>query len=296
MEITRYLERCQKRVNNSLGKLLPNPNKEPRELNQAMRYAVLNGGKRLRAALVYATGEALNANIKILDHVSAAVEMIHAFSLVHDDLPALDNDDLRRGKPSCHKAFNEGTAILAGDGLQALGIETLARLNKKMLPPDVTLHMVNLLTHTVGPDGLVGGQALDIAMPNQQITVKELAYCYQLKTGQFLTTCILLGALTAKCKKKNILNNLKKFGDHLGLAFQIHDDIIGIETDTKKLGKTQDSDAARNKPTYPSLIGIAEAKKQKDIIFSKAMTYLQKSGIRTEKLTAIATYIAERDF
>ena len=215
--------------------------------------------------------------------------------IVHDDLPVFDNDDLRRGKPSCHKAFNKTTAILAGDGLQAFGFEVLTRINKKMLSPAITLQMLNLLTHTAGPYGLVGGQALNIAMPNKNVTLKELAYCYQLKTGQFLTTSILLGALAAKCQKKNTLDNLKKFGDHLGLAFQIHDDIIGIETDTQKLGKTQGSDVARHKPTYPSLLGIEETKKQKNIIFRKAITYLQKSGIRAEKLTAIATYIVERE-
>lgn len=296
MELQRYIKHSQKRVNTALAKLLPNPNKEPRELYKAMRYSVLNGGKRIRSALVYATGDALGANPKVLDRVSAAIEMIHAFSLIHDDLPALDNDDLRRGKPSCHKAYGEATAILAGDALHTLAFEVLTDISPKLLPPAMTLRMIHLFADAIGPTGLAGGQALDIAMVNEKVTIKALATTYKLKTGNFITTSILMGALAARCQRKSVLDNLKKFGDAIGLAFQIHDDIIGVETDTQTLGKPQGSDVSRNKPTYPSLLGLDAAKKIEKNTFNQAIRYLTKTRMDYEQLAAIAAYVIERDY
>lgn len=296
MELQPYIKRSQKRVNTALNKFLPNPKKQPRDLYEAMRYAVLNGGKRIRSALVYATGDALGANPKVLDRVSAAIEMIHAFSLIHDDLPALDNDDLRRGKPSCHKAFGEATAILAGDALHTLAFEILSHIDEKLLPAKITLQMMRLFSDAIGPQGLAGGQALDIAMVNESVTIKELATTYKLKTGNFITTSILMGALAARCQNKNVLSQLKQFGDNIGLAFQIHDDIIGVESDTQKLGKTQGSDVMRNKPTYPSLMGIEEAKKIKTRTFNKALHCLKKMRMETDQLAAIAAYVIEREY
>lgn len=294
-----YLKEYQTRINHFLSNgtcLLPAENKQPAELHKAMRYAVLNGGKRIRAALVYATGEALGADFDVLDHIGSAIEMIHAFSLIHDDLPALDNDDLRRGKPSCHKAFSEATAILAGDALQTLAFETIASLDKNKIAVEIEIEMIRLLARAIGSLGMAGGEELDIEMKDKDVSLNELENTYKLKTGYLLTASILLGALAANCHDKNILNNLQKFGDYIGLAFQIHDDIIGIESDTQTLGKHQGSDQERNKPTYPTLIGMQKAKQKENEIFNKALKHLKKTGIPVNKLEAIAHYVVDRNF
>lgn len=283
----------QKRVANSLEALLPPADRKPKSLHQAMRYAVLNGGKRLRASLVYATGEALSGNPKILDKVSAVVEMVHAFSLIHDDLPALDNADLRRGKLSCHKKYGEATAILAGDALQTLAFTVLSNIDKKSILPANHLAMVNILAKAVLD--LIRGEELDILMENKPITINQLKETYRLKTGELLTASILLGALASNCKSKKVLSNLKKFGDYIGLAFQIHDDIIEIEADAHTLGKPKHSDVLRGKPTYPSLLGLDKAKQKEKVAFKQAINYLNKSGINKEKLIVIARYIIERN-
>lgn len=276
-----YLKEYQTRINHFLSHeacLLPAENRQPSELHKAMRYAVLNGGKRIRAALVYATGEALGADFDVLDQIGSAIEMIHAFSLIHDDLPALDNDDLRRGKPSCHKAFSEATAILAGDALQTLAFETIASLDKNKIKAEIELEMIRLLARAIGSLGMAGGEELDIEMKDKDVNLNDLENTYKLKTGYLLTASILLGALAANCHDKKILNNLHQFGNYIGLAFQIHDDIIGIESDTQTLGKPQGSDQERNKPTYPTLIGMQKAKQKENEIFNKALKHLKKPG------------------
>lgn len=299
MNVQNYLKRCQKRVETSLKELLPSPNRQPRPLNQAMRYAVLSGGKRLRAALIFATGESMGAKSAILGNVGAAVEMVHAYSLIHDDLPALDNDDLRRGKPTCHKAFGEATAILAGDALQSLSFEILSHLPSHDLSPKVELKMIETLTQAIGSAGMIGGEELDLEMVNQKVSLKQLETMYRLKTGCLLEASLTLGALAANCQDKKILQNLSKFGKYIGLAFQIHDDIIGIESDTKTLGKTQGNDLALNKPVYPVVVGMARAKKKERMLYRKALSYLDKLnglGFNTDKLKAIAAYIIERSY
>lgn len=296
MKQPKFLQQCQKRINIVLRKLLPSKSQEPRQLHQAMHYAVLNGGKRLRSALVYATGSALQASPFVLDRISAAIEMIHAFSLIHDDLPALDNDDLRRGKPACHKAYGEAVAILAGDALQTLAFQLLADIPTQHLSAPISLKMIGLFARSIGHAGLAGGQTLDIAMTNRSISLKKLQKTYQLKTGNFITTGILMSAMAAGCQKKSILAPLKKFGDYLGLAFQIHDDIIEIESNTLTLGKPQGSDISRNKPTYPSLLGLAAAKKAELRAFSHALSALKKSNLESKHLLNIAAYFIEREF
>lgn len=288
------LQHYQKRVEKSLTALLPSENKVPAELHKAMRYAVLNGGKRIRAALVYATGESLGANAGILDRISAAVEMMHAFSLVHDDLPALDNDDLRRGKPTLHKAFDEATAILAGDALQTLAIRILSTLDSHKIKPKFTLAIIQTLSSAILE--MERGEELDILMIKKTVTLSELKQAYHLKTGCLLTACVLMGALAAECQKKNTLNYLEKFGDSIGLAFQIHDDIIGIQSTTATLGKLQGNDELRGKPTYPSLLGIDQAKKKEQELYLQAMKWLRKAAIKQEKLAAIADFVIQRQF
>lgn len=296
MEITEYLKQCQKRVNLTLKKRLPSVNKEPQKLHEAMNYAVLNGGKRLRSALIYASGKALNAKFTILNEICAAVEMIHAFSLIHDDLPALDNDDLRRGKPTCHKVFGEATAILAGDALQTLAFEILTKLDKKVIKAEVELQIIQLISQAIGSRGMAGGEELDLEMEGKKTSVRKLENMYQLKTGRLLSASVLLGALAASCQNKKILNNLGKFGECIGLAFQIHDDIVGIESSTKILGKTQNLDLEKSKPIYPVLVGMKEAKRKEQLLYQKALGYLDKTGINANHLKEIATFIIKRNY
>jgi geranylgeranyl pyrophosphate synthase len=287
-----YLKKCQARSYRVLNKLLPQAKQQPKHLHAAMRYSALNGGKRIRAALVYAVGDALHGEKKVLDIVAAAIEMMHAFTLIHDDLPAIDNDDLRRGKPSCHRAFNEATAILAGDALQALSFTVLADLK---LAPALRVKMVSYLGHAIGSKGVIGGELIDIEMENKVVTLQEINECYKLKTSKLLCASLILGALAANCTKPSVLHNLEKFGYLIGLVFQIHDDIIGVESDTKTLGKQQGSDEIRNKPTYPSLLGLSQAKKMEAQLFKRAINYLAKTKINNDKLIAIAHYILQRN-
>lgn len=294
MKIESYIKQCQQRVNNVLKKKLPSIKLEPRELHQAMRYSVLNGGKRLRSAFVYATGDALGAKRSVLDDIAAAIEMIHAFTLIHDDLPALDNDALRRGKPTCHITFGEATAILAGDALQTLAFEILSRQNSKVLPPAIALNMINLLAQAVGSNGVIGGEELDLKMVNKKVTLKKLEVMYKLKTERLFKASIVLAFFASKNKNQQILHHLTEFSESIGLAFQIHDDIIGIESDTKTLGKQQGNDLALGKPVYPAVVGIAAAKQKERRLYQKALAHLDKAKMNTDKLRGLAAYLIER--
>lgn len=296
MKIENYLVKCQRRVYKTLNKLLPSANREPCQLHKAMRYAVLNGGKRIRSAFIYAVGESLKANPSVLNNAAAAIEMIHAYSLIHDDLPDLDNDDLRRGKPTCHKVFGVATAIIAGDALQSYAFELLSNLNKKYISKSAELKMIHALSHAIGPSGMAGGQELDMEMTDHRPTIQKIEKMYRMKTGCLLTASILFGALAANCNDKTILNNLNKFGETIGLAFQIHDDIIEIESDTKTLGKPHGSDAEKNKPVYPVLVGLKRAKKKEERLYQQSLSYLDKTNIDTTSLKALSAYIIQRNF
>lgn len=292
MKIESYLKQCQQRVKKALIHFLPSVKKNPRELHKAMQYSSLNGGKRIRSSLIYTIGDAFGADKKVLDCLCAAMEMIHAFSLIHDDLPALDNDDLRRGKPACHKAFGEATAILAGDALHVLAFKTVSHLSPKYLKPTVLVEIIKILSKCTL--GMIQGETLDTLMEGKKVSLNQLAYTYKLKTGRLLTASILLGALAGNCQNKTKLKHLKMFGDYIGLAFQIHDDIIGVESTSEITGKSSGSDELRNKPTYPSVLGLEKAKKIEKAIFDKAIQYLKKANIAEEKLSAIAHYIINR--
>lgn len=296
MNIQTYLSQCQNRVNTTLNKSLPKVNKEPKELHRAMRYAVLNGGKRIRSALSYGIGEALGANDAVMDACCSSIELVHSFSLIHDDLPAIDNDDLRRGKPSCHIAFDEATAILAGDALLALSFEVLAKLKTRSISPKTILEMIKILSHYIGSTGMAGGEALDTAIKDQDISLRKLAFIYKLKTSYLICASILLGALAANYDKQPVLKNLEKFGLYLGLAFQIHDDIIEIESDTEILGKPKCSDQINHKPTYPEIIGLKNAKRKENFCFDTAKKYLKKTGINTTTIFALSQYIIKREY
>ena len=260
-----------------------------------MRYAVLGGGKRLRPVLVYAIGQALGAPLEALDASAVAVEVIHAYSLVHDDLPAMDDDDLRRGRPTCHVAFGEAMAILAGDALQALAFEILAADAAAHREPRIHVEMLRTLGAACGAHGMAGGQALDLAAVGQHLTPTELERMHVHKTGALIRASVRLGALAAGCDDVGILGALDRYGHCIGLAFQIRDDILDVEGHSATLGKTAGKDAANAKPTYPAILGMEASRVQLSQLTDTAISALAPLGKRAQELIALARYVAERD-
>lgn len=260
-----------------------------------MRYAVLGGGKRLRPVLVYATGAALGAQPEMLDAAAAAVEIIHAYSLVHDDLPAMDDDSLRRGRPTCHVAFGEAMAILAGDALQALAFEVLAGETALRNDPGTHVEMLRILATACGAHGMAGGQALDLGAVGQRLTPAELERMHVHKTGALIRASVRMGALAAGCRDATLLTALERYGHCIGLAFQIRDDIIDVEGDSATLGKTAGKDAANAKPTYPAILGMPASRSELAALTENAIGALQPYGACMHELIALARYVAERE-
>lgn len=288
-----FLTHRQQRVEQALSHTLPSSDTPPLRLHSAMRYATLNGGKRLRACLVYATGAALGVELDRLDAPACAVELLHAYSLVHDDLPAMDNDDLRRGKPTCHKAYDEATALLVGDALQTLAFESLAAAD---LPPLQRVAMIQTLARAAGSHGMAGGQAIDLAAVGQTLTLAQLEDMHARKTGALIQAAVTLGALAHTHADPDLLSNLDRYARHLGLAFQITDDILDVEGDTHTLGKPQGSDAQRQKPTYPAIIGLNQAKQLARKEHLAALASLQSLGDNARLLNDIADYVIQRTY
>jgi farnesyl diphosphate synthase len=273
---------------------LPREDQSPHELHRAMRYAVLGGGKRLRPVLVYATGSALGGALDALDASACAVEIIHAYSLVHDDLPAMDDDALRRGRPTCHIAFGEAMAILAGDALQALAFEVLAA--DPALRTDASTHveMLRTLAAACGSHGMAGGQALDLNAVGRHLAATELERMHVHKTGALIRASVRLGALAVGCHDAALLAALDRYGHCVGLAFQIRDDIIDVESDSATLGKTAGKDAANAKPTYPAILGMPASCAKLEELTHAAIAALQPFGARMSELIVLAHYVAER--
>jgi len=251
----------QQHTNERLKHWLPDINKSPIQLHKAMHYSALSGGKRLRPLLVYTTGECFGAAIENLDVPAVAIELIHCYSLIHDDLPAMDNDDLRRGQPTCHKVYGEATAILVGDALQSLAFYLLA-CQQNQLQPYYQLQMIETLAHTIGSDGMAGGQQMDLHAEGKKLPAAEIEKIYSMKTAALIRASIRLGALAAECEDFHTLQILDQFANDLGLAFQIQDDILDIEGDTQLIGKQSGADAVLEKATYPASTSIAEAKRR----------------------------------
>lgn len=258
-----------------------------------MRYATLNGGKRLRAGLVYATGTALGATEAVLDVPACALELIHAYSLVHDDLPAMDDDDLRRGRPTVHKAFDDATAILAGDALQTLAFELLARDPSLDIPAPRRLAMLARLAAASGSIGMAGGQAIDLAAVGRSLTLDALQDMHTRKTGALIRAAVVLGALAADADSET-LARLDDYARHIGLSFQIVDDILDIEGDTATLGKPQGSDRDRQKPTYPALLGLDRARQLAHEHHAAALVTLGSLGDNARILREIADFVIRR--
>ncbi|PJK05097.1 geranyl transferase [Lysobacteraceae bacterium NML71-0210] len=283
------------RIDAALERVLPAAEHSPKPLHQAMRHAVLNGGKRIRPLLVYATGHALGAEASLLDDAALAVELIHCYSLVHDDLPAMDDDALRRGQPTVHIAYGEANAILAGDALQSLAF---ARLAEAPLPAETRVELLRELAQAAGAPGMCGGQALDMDATGEKISLAQLERLHALKTGALLRASIRLGALAAAASTAQ-QQLLDQYADALGLAFQIKDDLLDIEGDSATLGKTAGKDAVQDKATFPALMGI-EASRQRLAALSATMhsalnTLATLNNADTRTLALLARNVVERE-
>ncbi|MBQ4800911.1 (2E,6E)-farnesyl diphosphate synthase [Pseudoalteromonas sp. MMG006] len=294
MSIKDYIKRAQKDVVATLQQHFDQPLDTEQAIKSATEYGLFNGGKRLRPFLVYATGEMLGAKKQDLDVLAGAIECIHSYSLVHDDLPAMDDDDLRRGRPTCHIEFGEAHAILAGDALQTLAFELIAN-HQFACSSQTQVKIIAQLAKASGLEGMVGGQSLDIAATNKAVTVQELERIHKLKTGALINCAITLGALCSENADKQTLENLSIFGYAIGLAFQVHDDILDVEGDTVILGKPQGSDIAANKATYPALLGMLGAKEKAQSLIQQAHEALAKIDADTTHLASLANYLIERD-
>lgn len=286
--------RWRDRVEATLERLLPDPTRSPTRLHAAMRHASLGGGKRIRPLLVYATGTALGAVEADLDASAAAVELIHCYSLVHDDLPAMDDDALRRGRPTVHVAFDEATAILAGDALQSLAFETLAAAPQ---PPELRLAMLTELAQAAGTAGMCGGQALDIDATGATAGPDALAaleHMHALKTGALLRSAVRLGALAAGANAATRAA-LDRYANALGLAFQIRDDLLDVEQTSVALGKTAGKDAIQHKATFPALLGVAASHDRLTALFALMQEAIAQPELHGDTLSTLARRVVERD-
>ncbi len=303
MSFGQWMQDIQARTEVALAAHLPSKNVAPQRLHDAMRYAVLEGGKRVRPLLCHATGAALGASGAALDAAGCAVELIHAYSLVHDDLPCMDDDVLRRGKPTCHVEFDEATALLVGDALQTLAFRVMAA----ELPGVDATHqvtMIKILADAAGSRGMAGGQAIDLASVGKQLDIAELEFMHLHKTGALIRASVLLGALCGNANAAQ-LDALTRFSNRIGLLFQVVDDILDVEVDTATLGKTAGKDAADNKPTFCTLLGVARAKAMADELRAAAhailgeLSSLGTSGAETDnfqRLGQLTDFIVERRY
>ncbi|AWN16345.1 polyprenyl synthetase family protein [Salinisphaera sp. LB1] len=283
------------RIEHMLDACLPGADTSPARLHEAMRYAALSPGKRVRPRLVYAAAEVLGVPMTKVDGAAVAIECIHAYSLVHDDLPAMDDDDLRRGRPTTHIAFDEATAILAGDGLQSLAFEIVATHGGLDDAPAARAAQIATLAHAVGSRGMVGGQVLDMgAEGRDDVTIDDLEQIHDLKTGALLAACVMMAADAAENLSPDQRTALDIFATRIGLAFQVRDDVLDIESSTEKLGKTQGADIAHHKATYPALLGLDAAKALAERLYTEATAALDIFD-NAEPLRAIAAEIVKRD-
>lgn len=288
------LSRWQARIEVELAARLPESSLSPQRLHEAMRYSVLNGGKRVRPVLIYSTGRTLGLEERQLDGAACAIELIHAYSLVHDDLPAMDDDDLRRGRPTCHKAFDEATAILVGDALQVLAFQILA--SDKNLPQDFAcrLKLIDILAKESGTSGMAGGQALDLAAEGRELSLADVEHMHACKTGALIRASVMMAAACAPNLPKQIELALERYATAIGLAFQIQDDLLDIEGDPTLLGKATGADQALRKPTYPAISGVSAAKERVLTLHKQALAELEPLGAAAQPLRAVSDWLVFR--
>ena len=287
------LKDIQARINQFLEEQLNQVDTQPAPLADAMKYALLLGGKRIRPFLVYATGRMLGASMNQLDYVAAAIEAVHAYSLIHDDLTAMDNDSLRRGEPTCHIAFDEATAILAGDALQAFAFETLT--NATALSAEQKVRLVHALSHAAGAQGMCLGQSLDLISEHKSVSLTELERIHNSKTAALLSAALIMGFICSpRYSDKQLEQQLARYGAAIGLAFQVQDDILDIEGESSVLGKTVGADLASDKSTYPKLLGLDGAKQKAQDLYQIALSELDRIPFNSVALRALAEFIIHR--
>jgi geranylgeranyl diphosphate synthase, type II len=286
-----FLQDSQNRVNENLSDCLQ-LNIPGKNLKSAMEYACLGGGKRIRPVLAYGGAVAVGGTKSLADNAAMAVELIHAYSLVHDDLPAMDDDDLRRGRPTVHKRYDEATAILVGDALQALAFNILSR--QQHVSADVQLQMLRLLSDASGACGMVGGQALDFEAVGNSLTLEQLQQMHSLKTGALIRSAVVMGGLSHSGVSQQQLAALEEYASNLGLAFQVHDDILDVTGDTETLGKPQGSDKELNKPTYVTLLGLESARDKAQQLSDQAIAALDDFSDSANHLRELASYVIQR--
>jgi farnesyl diphosphate synthase len=294
LPFSEWMDNTQARLEAALAHHVPSHDCIPTRLHEAMRYASLGGGKRVRPLLAFAAGELTAAAPATLDTVACAVEMIHTYSLVHDDLPCMDDDVLRRGRPTCHVEFDEPTALLVGDSLQTLAFELLAK--PTLANPGSQLEMIALLAHASGSRGMAGGQAIDLASVGKALNQPELELMHALKTGALIRAAVLLGALAGNPLSAEERQSLDRFAKRAGLLFQVIDDILDCTASTATLGKTAGKDQAAEKPTYVSLLGLDAARSYADELRNEALAALSIFGERATRLTQLADFICHRQF
>jgi farnesyl diphosphate synthase len=293
LEFNHWMQGVQSQMEQTLAAVLPAQDALPAQLHTAMRYSVLDGGKRVRPLLAFAAGAVVNAPFERLQYVGAAVELIHAYSLVHDDMPAMDNDVLRRGKPTCHVAFGEASALLAGDALQTVAFDLLSTYTLADSASD-QLTMVNILARASGSLGMCGGQGIDLYSVGQALSLTELERMHGLKTGALIRAAVLLGSYCGEALSDEDRRRLDHYARCIGLAFQVVDDILDEEADSATLGKTAGKDAANNKPTYVSLLGLAAAKEKAAELKADALATIAPFGDKAHQLVMLADFIVER--
>jgi geranylgeranyl pyrophosphate synthase len=290
------LETWRLRMENALAARLPGDDVIPARLHGAMRYSVLGGGKRIRPALVFATARALGLSEDDVEAAACAIELVHVYSLVHDDLPAMDDDDMRRGRPTCHIAYDEATALLVGDALQPLAFQLLARDPKLPDSPLVRLRLIDLLAQAIGTFGMAGGQAIDLAVQGMKLDISQVEDMHARKTGAVIRASVLMAAECVPSLDPNLYAALTRFANAVGLAFQIQDDLLDVTGDASMLGKATGADSERAKPTHPAIIGISASQQRVRLLHNQAIHALIPFGERAESLRSLANWLLSRQY
>jgi geranylgeranyl pyrophosphate synthase len=295
-EFGAQLEIWRLRMERALAARLPEPHRVPARLHEAMRYSVLGGGKRIRPALLFATARTLGMSEDEVEAAACAIELVHVYSLVHDDLPAMDDDDLRRGRPTCHKAYDEATALLVGDALQPLAFQLLA--SDPALPPSpaIRLRLIDMLAQAIGTFGMAGGQAIDLAAQGMRLDIAQVEDMHARKTGAVIRASVLMAAECAPPMEPSLYAALTRFAAALGLAFQIQDDLLDVTGDTLILGKATGADSERAKPTHPAIIGIAASQQRVRLLHNQAINALAPFGDSADSLRSLAHWLLSRQY
>jgi geranylgeranyl pyrophosphate synthase len=295
-EFAAQLETWRVRMESALAARLPDPSLVPTRLHEAMRYSVLGGGKRIRPALLFATARTLGLAEGEVEAAACAIELVHVYSLVHDDLPAMDDDDMRRGRPTCHRAYDEATALLVGDALQPLAFQLLARDAALPASPAIRLRLIDMLAQAVGTFGMAGGQAIDLAVQGMRLDIAQVEDMHARKTGALIRASVLMAAECAPALDTDLCAALNRFATAVGLAFQIQDDLLDVTGDALTLGKATGADSERAKPTHPAVIGIPASQQRVRLLHNQAIGALAPFGERAQPLRSLAHWLLSRQY